>query len=85
MALITEILCRIYGVCLELISFFYPLSFLGCYIIYLLTTLLIITSETFNTVSMGLSSNKLLLPMMDSKVFLSPKSTNPVYPRYPSE
>ena len=39
MALITEILCRIYGAYLELISFFYLLSFLGCSTIYLLTTL----------------------------------------------
>ena len=28
-----------------------------------------ITPEAFNTVNMGLSSNKPLLPMMDSKVF----------------
>ena len=38
-ALITEILCRVYGACLKLISFFYPLSFLGGYTIHLVTTL----------------------------------------------
>ena len=39
MALITEILCRIYRACLELISFCHPLSFLGYHTIYLVTTL----------------------------------------------